>query len=323
MSISVIVSNFNGERFLTKLLDSLYAQKKVNIEIIIVDRNSTDSSLEVLKKYSEVKIIQEPPETGNVSGYTKGIQLAQKDKFFFCNEDLYLDENCLYYLESSIDLKKKICAADPWQWTYDGKHLIHGATYFEKVIWAIESSYGFRYYNFISQPQEGNVIPFACAGAFLIDKNIFFEAGGWDTSFFMSNEDVDLFTRIWQRDLICISVPQAKVYHAVGATDNYVVNKMTVKKRRYISLYSSTSLIPVKYFSLKYVWLAFLSYFVRFIRNLVKFRFRMLYWDLLVLQDFFSNLPHCMKFRSKNSKWNKKKPGQLFFTYHKFQKQKH
>ena len=42
--ISVIVSNFNGARFLPRLLATLRDQREVSAEIIIVDRRSTDDS---------------------------------------------------------------------------------------------------------------------------------------------------------------------------------------------------------------------------------------------------------------------------------------
>jgi hypothetical protein len=59
-------------------------------------------------------------------------------------------------------------------------------------------------------------VPFACGGAFLIHRDVYAEIGGWDTSFFLDFEDVDLFVRAWQREWHCVTVPEAKVYHAVA-----------------------------------------------------------------------------------------------------------
>ena len=44
MSISVVVSNFNGLNFLPRLLETMRAQRGVTTEIIIVDRESRDGS---------------------------------------------------------------------------------------------------------------------------------------------------------------------------------------------------------------------------------------------------------------------------------------
>jgi GT2 family glycosyltransferase len=88
--ISVIVSNFNGLRFLPRLLESLRAQRGVESEIIIVDRLSTDGSGEYLASQPDVRVLSERPETGLVSGYATGATVARGELLFFCNEDMCL-----------------------------------------------------------------------------------------------------------------------------------------------------------------------------------------------------------------------------------------
>lgn len=51
--ISVIVPVYNSEKFLRKSLDSIRFQTYSNLEIICVDDESTDNSLEILKEYSK------------------------------------------------------------------------------------------------------------------------------------------------------------------------------------------------------------------------------------------------------------------------------
>ena len=70
--ISVICSNFNGARFLPRLLASLRAQRGVELELIVVDRHSTDGSREILAAQPDVRVISEPPERGLVAGYAAG-----------------------------------------------------------------------------------------------------------------------------------------------------------------------------------------------------------------------------------------------------------
>jgi len=62
MSVSVIASNFNGERFLPRLLSSLRAQRGVTLEIIVVDRHSTDGSFELLSQESDIIVAFGTPE---------------------------------------------------------------------------------------------------------------------------------------------------------------------------------------------------------------------------------------------------------------------
>lgn len=75
--ISVIVPAYNVENFLGRMLDSLLAQTYQNLEIIIVDDGSTDSTASVISRYigmdNRIKAIQK--ENGGVSSARiKGIQ---------------------------------------------------------------------------------------------------------------------------------------------------------------------------------------------------------------------------------------------------------
>ena len=133
MAVSVIVSNFNGAKYLPRLLGTLKTQQNVTMEIIVADRNSTEESETILAQHPDVRVVTEPPESGLVAGYAAGVPHAKSEHLFFCNEDMWFDPDFLRLLESSIDLERRIGAADPWQWSYDGQIWIHGGTRFRPV----------------------------------------------------------------------------------------------------------------------------------------------------------------------------------------------
>jgi GT2 family glycosyltransferase len=321
MSVSVIISSFNGARFLPRLLDSLSSQLGATLEIIVVDRQSSDNSLEILKNYPDTLIVQEPPESGLVAGYTAGATIATHEHLFFCNEDMWFDEHCIRKLEEKIDLGQRIGAADPWQWSYDGSQWLHGGVAFQRKKWDIDSPHPRYKINFTVSLDSGMRVPLPCAGAFLIHRDVFQEIGGWDTSFFLDDEDIDLFIRAWQKDWLCVTVPEAKVYHAVGASNeqNLATVKQSVSTRRYISHCTSTLIIAIKYFSLSTTLLGAANWLVRLTNNLVKLRFKIAFRDLLVVKQVFQRLPEALEFRSKNSEWNRRRPGQRFFSQSEFQ----
>lgn len=322
MAVSIITCNFNGARFLPKLLGSLKQQQGVETEIIVVDRNSTDGSYEILASQSGLKIIQEPPETGLVAGYTAGVRIAKYEHFFFCNGDMWFDPQCLKFLEAQIDLSKRICAADPWQWTYDGSQWIRGGVRFKRSLKAIASPFvlPFLMHEHTVFLNSDDKVPLACAGAFLIHRDVFEELGGWDTSFFLFHEDTDLFIRAWQRGWFCLTTPQARVYHAAGSSVQNPNLKPSIRRQIYISRRTNTLIIAVKYFSFFYIPITFIPWIAIFICHILRLRFRLVTRDILILKQFFKRLPPALKFRTKNTQWNCQKPGEKFYKDPEFVK---
>ena len=55
--ISILITNFNKEKFIEECILSCLSQNYNNLEIIIVDNSSTDRSMSIIKKYSN-KLMQ-------------------------------------------------------------------------------------------------------------------------------------------------------------------------------------------------------------------------------------------------------------------------
>lgn len=51
--ISVIIPNYNGERFLAEAINSALNQSGVAVEVIVVDDGSTDNNREILEGYGD------------------------------------------------------------------------------------------------------------------------------------------------------------------------------------------------------------------------------------------------------------------------------
>ena len=314
MSISVVVSNFNGLNFLPRLLETLRAQRGVVTEIIIVDRESRDGSREYLAQFPEIKIVTEPALTGLVSGYAAGAALAKYDHFFFCNEDMWFGPDCLRLLLERIALPDRIAAADPWQWTYDGADWIHGGTRFYRCNLEINSPYPRRAFNFTVPLAAGARVPFPCAGAFLIHREAYRDIGGWDTSFFLDHEDIDLWVRAWQKNWHCVTVPEAKVYHAVNAANlKKVADGRTVQPIRYVSGRSNLAVIGLKYYSGTSLAIPCLSLLMPLIVDAAKLRPAKMLLDFKAIVLTMKRMRLVRNFRRGNHAWAKLKPGNRFF----------
>lgn len=94
--ISIIIPVYNVESKIDYLLDSLYKIKNKNIEIIFVNNNSTDNSLEIINKYSlkdkRVKVYEEKKKGPNYARYL-GFTKSNGKYIYFIDSDDYIEVN--------------------------------------------------------------------------------------------------------------------------------------------------------------------------------------------------------------------------------------
>lgn len=95
IKVSVIIPVYNTARYLTRCLDSVINQTLKEIEIICVDSNSTDNSLEVLEKYkrkdSRIKVFHLQTKPASISR-NYGLKVAKGEYIAFVDSDDYVDK---------------------------------------------------------------------------------------------------------------------------------------------------------------------------------------------------------------------------------------
>ena len=98
MKISIITATYNSEATLKSSMLSVLNQSFQNIEYVIIDGNSTDQTLELVKQHQiqfpqiEFKILSEPDD-GIYDALNKGVQLATGEVIGFVHSDYILAEN--------------------------------------------------------------------------------------------------------------------------------------------------------------------------------------------------------------------------------------
>lgn len=104
--VSIIIPIYNGEKYLDICFKSILNQEYKNIEVIVVNDDSTDGSLKILqkykKKYSNFVIINQK-NTGQAIARNNGIKKATGDYLTFLDQDDYLDVDYISTLVNSIE----------------------------------------------------------------------------------------------------------------------------------------------------------------------------------------------------------------------------
>jgi glycosyltransferase involved in cell wall biosynthesis len=102
--VSVIVPNYNHSEFLRQRLDCIYGQTHLNIEVLLLDDCSSDSSRDILDEYARkhpnitTTLYNEHNSGGVFRQWSKGIKAARGDLIWIAESDDYCDTNFLEIL---------------------------------------------------------------------------------------------------------------------------------------------------------------------------------------------------------------------------------
>jgi glycosyltransferase involved in cell wall biosynthesis len=108
MKVSLIIPVFNEEKYIGPCLDSLEKQIEKPDEIIIVDDNCTDNTINIVKKYKKslpIKIVKEKKK-GVVFARNKGFSKAKGDILVRCDADSILPKNWIKKIKENFSKNK-------------------------------------------------------------------------------------------------------------------------------------------------------------------------------------------------------------------------
>ncbi len=111
--VSIVIPNFNGERFIAETLESIENQTYRNIEVIVIDDNSTDQSVNIASRFSNrdsrFKIfVRNREPKGGAACRNIGMQHATGKYLIFIDSDDVFDRNAIGnrvdFMENKPDL---------------------------------------------------------------------------------------------------------------------------------------------------------------------------------------------------------------------------
>lgn len=207
--VSVIIVNYNGKDYLEECLKNLMKSTYKKFEVILVDNNSTDDSVEFVKSsYPSITIIKLDKNYGFAEPNNVGSKIAKGELLLFLNNDTKPTANFITEMITVIQKDPKIAICQSLLLKPNGD---------------VDSSGDFidnigRVYSKRTKLQKVEQILSARGAAMLVRKNIFWKLGGFDKNFFASFEDVDLGWRAWMWGYKVVVVPSSVVYHYSGGT---------------------------------------------------------------------------------------------------------
>ena len=299
--VSVIIVNYNGQKWLKNCFSSLKKQTYKNLEIIMVDNNSTDNSIKFTKKYfPEIKIIENKKNLGFAGGNNLGLRHSKGEYLILLNNDTIVPKD---YVQNFLEAFKK----NPNLGCAQSKLININSKKIDSVgaYWTNSS---FLYYygiNKNSSLKKYNIpLPFfSIKGASMITKkSIINQTGLFDEDFWCYYEETDFCHRLWLLGYECWYWPSAICYHANGGTsesfDNSYIQFHNFKNKlmSIIKNFSSSRLlyiIPVYFL---------VSFGIAFIKLFSNYKI-----SIAILKSFYWNIENLSKNISKRQSIQKKR----------------
>lgn len=214
--VSIVIVNYNGLEHLHECLTSIEKIDYKNYELIFVDNNSKDNSINyVNKNFQWINIISLNKNYGFAEGSNIGAKYSKGEYIVFLNNDTKVDKKWLSELVKEMIKDDSIATCGSKIYFYENNVINHAGS----AITLLGNGYdiGFGQKDSTSF-NEKKFVGSTCGGSMMIRKNVFNLLGGFDPNYFACCEDVDLCLRSWISGYKNLYVPASIIYHKYGGT---------------------------------------------------------------------------------------------------------
>ena len=221
--IKILILNWNGCELTLNCLKSVLQLDYSNFSVSVIDNGSYDDSINSIKKsFPEVEILELQENVGFSMGYNYAFSKMRTQKidyYWILNNDTTVSKKAIFYFLKSVKI-------------YGEKH-IYGSliNYMDKpsIIWyagaKVDLFWGILSHNLIRKPMDLTEIKnlnsetdYITGCSIFTSKETINMLDGFDNSFNMYGEDVDLCLRARVKGVKCYFVYKAVVFHKVSAS---------------------------------------------------------------------------------------------------------
>jgi GT2 family glycosyltransferase len=234
MKISIIIVSWNVRQDLVGCIESIKKNPfSGEFEIIVVDNNSSDDSVEVVgRSFPDVVLIGNEINSGFAVANNQGIAIAKGQYILLLNPDTIVHQSSINKLIEFMDNNPDIGVCGPKLLNDDGTTqrcvrrfptfgaALHRQTIFKttSIFKRCQRKYNMRDFDHNSQRDVEQIM----GAAFLVRKSVVDKIGGLDESYFMYYEEVDFCRRVGQAGWRVVFTPITTITHLGGQSSSQV-----------------------------------------------------------------------------------------------------
>jgi N-acetylglucosaminyl-diphospho-decaprenol L-rhamnosyltransferase len=231
--ISAVVVSFNSSAHLERCLSSVLDAVD---EAIVVDSQSSDGSADLVRRMFPSLRVLEVDNRGFGAAMNAGVQASSGDRLLLLNADTWAAEGAVAQLARCLDADERNAITGPRLANLDGslQRSVRGfptpwrlVTEYYFLRWLAPNSRALNaFYGAGVDHRSRHTAEFLVGAVLLVRRTAFEEVGGFDTDFFMFNEEVDLCYRLDRAGWRTVFCPTAEFTHVGGASTTPVWDSM-------------------------------------------------------------------------------------------------
>ncbi|OGH92881.1 MAG: hypothetical protein A2563_04420 [Candidatus Magasanikbacteria bacterium RIFOXYD1_FULL_40_23] len=229
MKLSIIFVNWKTPELTKNAIASVYKETAgFDFEVIVVDNNSGDGSVEMIKKeFPQVTLIANNDNRGFGKANNQGLKIAKGDYLMFLNTDVIVLDGALNKLVSYLDQRQDVMMVGPRLLNKDLTFQHSCRRVLPNPINSFFHLFGLtkifknnkhvnEYKQYASDPEITGPTQALSGAAMMFRKQVYTEIGGFDEEFFMYGEDLDFSKRVFDKGWKTVYVSGAKIIHFGG-----------------------------------------------------------------------------------------------------------
>lgn len=254
--VCVIIVSYNTKLYTQHALRSLFNSSVLPQEIIVVDNNSTDGSVETIQQnFSEVILLRNQKNVGFAKANNQAINLTKQPYIWLLNSDTETGVKSLEQLYQYLENNELVGALGP-QLEYPDKHLQSVGGFFPSIsnvflylfplikLLPIEYKKKIKTIALFPQsiPEHGLNLDYVTGSALMLRKKALEEVGLLGEDYFMYFEETDLCWRLKQKNWQIRVINTEPVIHIYGGSykskyDKKRLNQFLISLKKFINKY--------------------------------------------------------------------------------------
>lgn len=283
ISISVVIVTYNTGAIVLDCIHSLKLSVSIDLEIIVVDNNSSDDTCEQIERiHPDVKIINNSVNKGFGHANNIGVDYAEHDLIALINPDLTVMPDTLFQIGKYLIDHPDVGLVAPR--TLEANGDISFTARPDYTVWYILANYlwlgrlrpewefGSAYLvNLLAQmPTSVSWVQGSCMA---IRKDVYIDINGFDENYFLYVEDTDICQTLQEHNYKVIYLPSVTATH-IGGTSTASFHEIRVRGYHISPLYyfrKRHKKLAVRVLKLIFTVELGLKISIRYFRNIIQF----------------------------------------------------